>query len=151
MLKVLDLSPVSGSATGRYLRSLPIAPGVRYWATSQPRHRRDFFGVQFYGEGTAEARRCAERLQAAGFQARTPQTGQLTYAKSVAFAPRGGVDADSLRAARRELDAILRSLRDEHAPDRKPNSFRRLMLESPLAGVELSLPPRAPAWRSGDL
>lgn len=153
VLGVLGVSPASRAASGRYLRSLPITPGIRYWATSQPRLERDFLGVQFYGEGTVEAPRCAECLTRAGFKRRTPQTGQITFAKPVAFAPRGGVDAAAIRAVRRELDAILRGqVTCGGGPEaEKPVSFRQFMLASPLADSELSLPTRATAWRTGEL
>ncbi|MBA3811158.1 MAG: hypothetical protein H0X27_05845 [Caulobacteraceae bacterium] len=153
VLGALGVLPASRAASGRYLRSLPIAPGVRYWATSQPRLEQDFLGVQFYGEGTVEAPRCAEGLMRAGFKRRMPQTGQITFAKPVSFAPRGGVDTAAIRAVRRELDAILRRhvASGERPEVEKPVSFRQFMLASPLADFELRLPPRAAAWRTGEL
>ena len=151
VLEVLGVSSATRAASGRYQRSPPIAPGVRYWATSQPRLRQDFLGVQFYGEGATEAPRCAERLKSAGFQTRTPQTGQPTFAKPVAYAPAGGIDADAIRLVRRELDVILRnrSVSENGRAAEKPTSFRRFMLASPLADTELNLPGRTAGWRTG--
>ena len=151
LLKVLGLSSATHAASGRYVRSLPIAPGVRYWATSQPRLRQDFLGVQFYGQGVADVPRRAERLKRAGFQQRTPQTGQITFAKPVSFGPADSVDADAIRATRSELDAILSDPTKGGSEATVATSFRQFMLASPLADAELTLPSRPPNWRSGEL
>lgn len=146
VLTVLDLQPATRAASGRYLRSVPIRPGVRYWATSQPRSRKDLLGVQFYGEGLAEARRLHVRLEQAGFAARSPQTGQATFAKSAPFSADNGVDGPALRLLRRELDAILAA--GEQAGLAEPaRSFRDFMLASPLADQEIELPTRTDGWR----
>lgn len=148
VLAALNLQPATRAASGRYLRSTPVRPGVRYWATSQPRSRRDMLGVQFYGEGLPEARRLRARLEQAGFIARSPQTGQETFAKTVAFADDDAVDEGALRGVRRELDSILSeaALADTHETRR---SFRDFMLASPLSEVDLSLPSREADWREG--
>lgn len=55
VLRALQLTPGTRAASGRYQRSLPIRPGVRYWSTSKPRMRQDLLGVQFNGaEGVRE-------------------------------------------------------------------------------------------------
>ena len=149
VLSALDLQPATRAASGRYLRSVPVRPGVRYWATSQPRSRKDLLGIQFYGEGLEDARRLRARLEDAGFEARSPQTGQATFAKPVPFSPDNAVDAPALRLLRRELDAILAE--GEHAGVAEPNrSFRNFMLASPLADQTLDLPTRDGAWRRSD-
>ncbi len=152
VLAAAGSTPATRSASGRYQRSLPIAPGVRYWATSQPRLRQDFLGVQFYGEGAVDVAPFAERLRRNGFGARTPQTGQLTFAKSAAFAPAGGIDVEAIRRIRRDIDTILRDrIADEDARvTERPISFRQFMLASPLAQVELVLPNRGADWRTGE-
>ena len=149
----LGLVPATHAASGRYQRSVPIIPGVRYWATSQPRLRRDFLGVQFYGEGAAEAARYGERLTRAGFKPRTPQTGQITFAKPAAFGPEDAIDTNAIRSIRRDLDDILhgRSSRDERPETTAPASFRDFMLASPLAGDDLHIPKRPANWREVDL
>jgi hypothetical protein len=153
VLGVLGVSPATKAASGRYLRSAPIAPGVRYWATSQPRLKQDFLGVQFYGEGLAEADRRRAALERAGFCKRTPQTGQATFAKPAPFARDGEVDARAIRAIRRSLDAILNEgpKASNLTRDGRPGGFRRFMLASPLRDADLDLPHRDKAWRDGDL
>lgn len=147
VLKALDLQPASRAASGRYLRSLPVRPGVRYWATSQPRFREDFLGIQFYGEGLAEARRLQDRLLRAGFRRRTPQTGQETFARPVPFSTDETLDAAALRRVRRELDAILADGTRPNGVAEPPRSFRGFMLASPLADMEIALPSRPADWR----
>lgn len=152
ILTAVDLQPASRAASGRYLRSVPIRPGVRFWATSQPRLRQDYLGVQFHGAGRDAARRLASRLENAGFLARSPQTGQDTFAKPVPFGATGEVDARRLQALRRELDAILLTAETaEEIIDAQPKSFREFMLASPLADTDLDLPSRDPDWREGVL
>lgn len=146
VLTLLDLQAATRAASGRYLRSVPVRPGVRYWATSQPRSRKDLLGVQFYGEGLAEARRLRARLEQAGFEARSPQTGQATFAKATPFSADDAVDGPALRLLRRELDAILAQA--EGAGVAEPaRSFRDFMLASPLADQQIALPPRTGDWR----
>ena len=52
LMSAIGLRPATKAASGRYLRSLPVRPGVRYWATSQERFREDYLGVQFFGVAT---------------------------------------------------------------------------------------------------
>ena len=144
VLAVLDLQAATRAASGRYLRSVPVRPGVRYWATSQPRSRKDLLGVQFYGEGMTEARRLRVRLEQAGFEPRSPQTRQATFAKPVPFSADDAVDGPALRRLRRELDAILAEGAGGADPTR---SFRDFMLTSPLADHEIALPTRTGDWR----
>jgi hypothetical protein len=153
LLKTLDVAPATRAARGRYRSSLPISPGVRYWVTSRPRLHQDFLGVQFYGEGAAEAAKRRERLTRAGFEPRSPQTGQLTFAKPAPFAPTGEIDAEAIRSIRRDLDAILqdRIADDEANKTGKTLTFRQFMLASPLADEELILPKRPADWRAVDL
>jgi hypothetical protein len=151
LLRVLGVSPASKSASGRYLRSLPILPGVRYWTTSQVRLEQDFVGVQFFGEGADEASRCGRRLEHAGFRQRTPQTGQTTFAKPLRFAHGQAIDTQAVRAIKRELDSILfgDEIGTDQADGDQPQSFRDFMLASPLADLDLDLPSRDADWRQG--
>lgn len=142
VLAALGLCPATRSASGRYQRSLPISPGVRYWSSSQPRSRRDLFGVQFFGEGLGDAGRCAAVLQSRGFVQRSPQTGQMTFAKAIDFAPNGELNEQALLRARKEVDAALGELSDKPPPDRSGRTFREFMLNSPWADVEIELPER---------
>lgn len=152
LLTILDVSPASRAASGRYLRSVPIRPGVRYWTTSQLRLKQDFVGVQFFGEGTDEAARCGRLLEGAGFRRRTPQTGQSTFAKPLSFAHGQAIDADAVRQIKRELDSILFGGMELGPETGDPRlSFRNFMLASPLAEVDLALPSRDAAWRQGSL
>ena len=150
LLSVIGVQPASRAAGGRYLRSLPVRPGVRYWATSQPRFGEDYLGVQFYGEGRAFGRCLAADLERAGFKPRNPQSNQDTYAKAVRFDRAGGIDTPHLLVLRRELDAILRSgERADKAAETRTHSFREFMLASPLADIDLDLPSRTKTWREG--
>lgn len=152
ILAAVDMQPATRAASGRYLRSVPIRPGVRFWATSQPRLKQDFLGVQFHGAGRDAARTLASRLESAGFLARSPQTGQDTFAKPVPFGATGEIDFRQLQALRRELDAILRTAETGGgATEAYPKSFRDFMLASPLANADLDLPSRDPDWREGVL
>lgn len=153
LMSTIGLRPATKAASGRYLRSLPVRPGVRYWATSQDRFKEDYLGVQFYGEGQQEGRRLAERLERAGFKARKPQSNQHTYAKGIPFDQSGEIDARRLLALRRELDAILTAgeTADSATETRPSRSFRDFMLASPLADADLDLPARDADWREGPL
>jgi len=153
LMGAIGLRPATNAASGRYLRSLPLRPGVRYWATSQARFREDYLGVQFYGEGQVEGLRLAARLERAGFKARKPQSNQDTYAKAIPFDQGGEIDLRRLQALRRELDAILQSGEAEDGPAaaRASGSFRDFMLTSPLADADLDLPSRDSGWREGAL
>ena len=145
VLEVIAASAVTRSASGRYRRSEPIAPGIRYWASSQPRLRRDLLGIQFYGgEWLARAALLRDPLERAGFIKRTPQASQLTFAKLVPFGPADRLDFTALRATKDEVDAILKA-----APIAgEPGAFRRFMLTSPMAEIDLPLPSREGHWRS---
>lgn len=152
VLDAVGVQPATRAASGRYLRSLPVRPGVRYWATSQERFREDYLGVQFYGEGQEVGRRLATRLERAGFKARKPQSNQDTYAKAVPFGQGGAIDTRRLLALRRELDVILQAGESAEAiVEAKPASFRDFMLASPLADTDLDLPRRDGEWREGAL
>ena len=152
ILAAVDMQPATRAESGRYLRSIPIRPGVRFWATSQPRLKQDYLGVQFHGAGREAARRLASRLESAGFLARSPQTGQDTFAKPVPFGATGEIDSRRLQALRRELDAILRTAETaDGAAETQPTSFRDFMLASPLGDADLDLPSRDPDWREGPL
>lgn len=153
LMTAIGLKAATKAASGRYLRSLPVRPGVRYWATSQERFREDYLGVQFYGEGQEEGRRLAARLERAGFKARKPQSNQDTFAKAIPFDQTGEIDDRRLLALRRELDAILRSgeATDGAVEARPTRSFRDFMLASPLSDADLDLPSRDTDWREGSL
>lgn len=148
VLEAIGASPATRAASGRYLRSLPVRPGVRYWATSHERFREDYLGVQFYGQGQEVGKRLAASLERAGFKARKPQSNQDTFAKAVPFDGSGEVDTRRLVALRRELDAILQSGETSVSQENDlPKSFRDFMLASPLSAVDLDLPPRDGRWR----
>ena len=149
LFSVIGVQPASRAASGRYLRSLPVRPGVRYWATSQPRFEEDYLGLQFYGEGRTIGRRLATALERAGFAPRNPQSNQDTYAKAVRFDRGGGIDAPHLLALRRELDGILKRGEPDTAAETPFSSFRAFMLASPLAETDLELPARDADWRQG--
>lgn len=151
LLMVLGVSPASKAASGRYLRSLPILPGVRYWTTSQVRLEQDFVGVQFFGEGADDASRCGRRLENAGFRQRTPQTGQTTFAKPFRFAHGQAIDTEAVRAIKQELDGILfgEKIGTGRGDDGRHQSFRDFMLASPLSDIDLDLPSRDKGWRQG--
>jgi len=142
ILKTLGLSPATRGASGRYQRSLPIRPGVRYWSSSQPRSRRDLFGVQFYGEGLEEGQRYADALATRGFVRRRPQTGQLTFAKPIAFRIDDGLDAAALSQARREVETALAPAPEAAPRDRSGRAFREFMLRSPWADLDVEPPER---------
>lgn len=155
ILAAVELQAATRAASGRYLRSLPVRPGVRYWATSRQRFGEDHLGVQFYGDdGLDEARRLRGALERAGFKARAPQTGQETFAKPVGFAADGGVDEWALRSLRRELDAVLANTEPSlstgtpNVGDVAATSFRDFMLASPLAEIAVELPARDDHWRA---
>ena len=151
LLGAIGARPATSAASGRYLRSLPVKPGVRYWATSRERFREDYLGVQFYGEGQEVGRRLAADLERAGFKPRKPQSNQDTYAKAIPFDRTGEIDARRLLMLRRELDTILRrgETAGAGAAAPAPRSFRDFMLASPLADADLDLPRRDKPWREG--
>ncbi|MGZ8362788.1 MAG: hypothetical protein ACXW3D_02910 [Caulobacteraceae bacterium] len=147
LLNALSLSPASRAASSRYLRSLPVRPGVRYWATSQPRSSRDYVGVQFYGEGVRDAERFARKLLKADFERRNPQTGQVTFAKAVRFKTGDAIDVDAAKAVKREIDNILAGGEPPTLASGAKPSFRALMTSSPLADAGIILPDRENSWR----
>lgn len=148
VMDIVGVRPATHAASGRYLRSLPVRPGVRYWATCQERFQEDYLGVQFYGQGQEIGRRLAASLERAGFKARKPQSNQDTFAKGVPFDGSGEIDARRLLALRRELDAILQSGEASSGKgEARLQSFRDFMLASPLNAVELDLPLRDASWR----
>lgn len=149
LLATLNLCPATQAASGRYQRSVPVRPGVRYWATSQIRSRKDLVGIQFYGEGLAEARRLRGRLEQAGFRPRSPQTGQETFARPVPFSTADAIDDAALRSLRRELDAILAEA-DQPGVSEAGRTFRQFMLASPLSDQPIEPPARSAPWRETD-
>jgi hypothetical protein len=151
VLKTLGLRPATRAGSGRYQRSEPIRPGVRYWSTSQPRRRQDFFGVQFFGQALSDAETAAARLERAGFTRRTPQTGQLTFARPVDFGPGGELDTVGLSTARQDLDEIILTGRSTARDAGSGLAFREFMLSSPWADTELELPERKGGWRPVDI
>lgn len=101
----VDLTPATKAASGRYIRSEPFRPGVRYWASHA--NGLDLFGVQFFGSGLASATTLQRALVAAGFLERTRQPTQLTFCRQVRGLSDDGIDAASLKAAKSDLDAVL--------------------------------------------
>lgn len=138
VLAAAGAHPSTKAASGRYRRSDPIRPGVRYWSTSTPRHQLDQFGVQFYGRGLSEGRQLEERLRAFRFEPRAPQSGQMTFARAVRFAPGDLLDHASLAEARRELDVILEQTSVDGVQE-SGSRFLDFMRNSPLAGLDLDL------------
>ncbi len=127
------------AASGRYRRSTPIRPGVRYWSTARLRQREDVFGVQFHGPALEEARRLQSAFERARFEVRNPETSKITYARPIPFGPGEGVNATALAEAKRAADAILDGAADV-APKRQ--SFLEFMQASPWADTEIDLPRR---------
>jgi len=153
-LKGLGLQPATGAKGGRYRRSLPLKPGVRFWATSRPRSREDMLGVQFFGEAVREGQLRAAELERRGFVRRAPQTGQITFAKPVPFAQGEEIDTAALGSVRRELEALLAREVSPGEEGRTPHSalsLREFMLASPLADLELDLSRPPGGWRPVDL
>lgn len=140
--------PDTRAASGRYVRARDSRAGIRLWATTQQRYSQDFAGVQFYGRGRAEGERLAALLERNGFVRRTPQAGQLTFAKPVDYADDGGIDATSVAKVR---DHIERLISGSSEPTARPvsNSFRDFMLASPLAEIDIPEISRSTEWRAG--
>lgn len=150
VLKAMDAEPASKAASGRYVRARDKRPGVRLWATTQQRYRQDLVGVQFYGRSREEGAALASLLERNGFQQRTPQAGQLTFAKPVDYAADGRIDAAAVAAVRRQIEGLINGA----APKTEsggPQSFRAFMLGSPLSGVELPAISREGGWREGQV
>lgn len=103
---LLDIPPATKAASGRYLRSAIFRPGIRYWAGHA--HRKDLFGVQFFGEGLMDAAQCRQALANAGFATRTPQPSQLTFCREIDFLADGSADMMAIKAAKTALDKIVR-------------------------------------------
>lgn len=144
VLNTIGAQPETSAASGRYRRSAPFRTGMRYWSTSQPRLRHDFLGVQFFGRGIQEAERLRRRLEGQGFQKRTPQTGQLTFAKAVSYLTDGSLDREALGQVRDELDALIG--RTGEGGDDDAGSLWEFMRNSPLADLNLDLE-RSGRWR----
>ncbi|MBJ7484638.1 hypothetical protein [Brevundimonas sp.] len=136
------------AASGRYVRSRDSRAGIRLWATTQQRYGQDLAGVQFYGRGRAEGERLAGLLERNGFVQRSPQAGQLTFAKPVGYTDDGGIDVASVAKVRDHIDLLISGA---SAPSAKPGStsFRAFMLASPLADIDVPQAARAGAWREG--
>lgn len=128
----------TSAASGRYRRSKPIKPGVRYWSTARLRQREDVFGVQFHGPGLAEAHRLQVAFERAHFEVRNPETSKITYARPIPFGPNEKVDTKAVAEARRAADAILGG----QSSTKGGMTFLEFMQASPLADVELDLPER---------
>lgn len=127
------------AASGRYRRSKPIKPGVRYWSTARLRQREDVFGVQFHGPGLAEAHRLKAAFERAHFEVRNPETSKITYARPIPFGPDERVDAEAVVEARRAADAILGG---QSGSTKGGAAFLKFMQASPFADVDLDLPER---------
>lgn len=129
----------TSAASGRYRRSTPIRPGVRYWSTARLRQREDVFGVQFHGPGLAEAHRLQAAFERAHFEVRNPETSKITYARPIPFGPDEKVDTKAVAEARRAVDAILGG---QSSSKKGGMTFLEFMQASPFADVELNLPQR---------
>ncbi|MNT03500.1 hypothetical protein D3C72_1380400 [compost metagenome] len=105
IMDALGIARASGAASGRYLRSDPLRPGVRYWAGHA--HGQALFGVQFLADAMDEAGRLGHALEAAGFLSREPAPKLLTYCRGSALLADGELDVDALRVAKVDLDRIL--------------------------------------------
>lgn len=125
--------------SGRYRRSTPIRPGVRYWSTARLRQCEDVFGVQFHGAGLAEARRLQAAFERAHFEVRNPETSKITFARPIPFGPNETVDAKAVAEAKRAADAILGM---QVSGSSQGTTFLEFMQASPFADVELDLPER---------
>ncbi|MFA4950031.1 hypothetical protein [Brevundimonas sp.] len=106
IFSLLEITPATKAASGRYLRSAIFRPGIRYWAGHA--HRKDLFGVQFFGEGLEDAAQYRQALANAGFASRTPQPSQLTFCREVDFLSDGSADITAIEAAKTALDKIVR-------------------------------------------
>lgn len=102
----LGIVPATKAASGRYLRSAIFRPGIRYWAGHA--HRKDLFGVQFFGEGYEDAAQYRQALANMGFATRTPQPSQLTFCREIDFEDDGQPNLMALKAAKEAIDQIVR-------------------------------------------
>jgi hypothetical protein len=150
ILKAMDAEPASKAASGRYVRARDKRPGVRLWATTQQRYHQDLVGVQFYGRSREEGEVLAPLLERNGFKQRTPQAGQLTFAKPVDYAADGRIDAAAVAAVRRQIEGLINGAASKAEPD-APQSFRAFMLGSPLSEVELPVTSRKGEWRESQV
>lgn len=128
----------TGVAGGRYRRSSPIRPGVRYWSTTRLRQREDVLGVQFHGPGIAEAQRLRAAFERARFEVRNPETSKITFARAVPFGVSEQIDAEALAETKKVVDAIL----GVAAASDTGKAFLAFMQASPLADVDLNLAER---------
>lgn len=150
LLVAMGAEPDTQAASGRYVRARDSRTGVRLWASTQVRYRQDLAGVQFYGRGRAEGERLAAVLLRNGFIQRTPQAGQLTFAKPVDYADDGGIDAATVAQVRDQIERLVEGPKALEAPS-KSSGFRAFMLASPLAEADLPDPIRSARWRDGHL
>lgn len=139
LLAAIGQEADSKAASGRYRRSRPIRPGVRYWSTARLRQREDVFGVQFHGPGLAEAARLRAAFERAHFEVRNPETSKITYARPIPFGPGERVNEAALAEAKRAADAILGGPND---PAGCEMTFLEFMQASPWADLEIELPER---------
>ena len=146
ILKAMDAEPATKAAGGRYVRARDKRPGVRLWATTQQRYRQDLVGIQFYGRSRNEGEALAPLLERNGFLQRTPQAGQLTFAKPVDYAADGRIDTAAVAAVRRQIEGLISGVPSK-AESGRPQSFRAFMLGSPLSEVELPTISREVGWR----
>lgn len=102
----LNIIAATKAASGRYLRSAVFRPGIRYWAGHA--HRKDLFGVQFFGEGLEDAAQYRQALANSGFASRTPQPSQLTFCREIDFMSDDQANMTAIEAAKAALDEILR-------------------------------------------
>lgn len=147
VLAAIGAPAITKAASGRYRRSEPILPGVRYWSTSTPRRREDHVGVQFYGVGVERGRRLRSALERKGFRFHRPQPGQLTFARPVLFTDDDGLDVEALRKVRADLDGVILAPVDAEEGGAKTRDFWTFMKTFPLKDEEFELPERNGAWR----
>lgn len=127
------------AASGRYRRSRPIRPGVRYWSTARLRQREDVFGVQFHGAGLVEAKRLRAAFERAHFEVRNPESSKITYARPIPFGEDEQVDSKAIFEAKRAVDVILGAQPDSR---KRSMTFLEFMQASPWADTEIDLPER---------
>jgi hypothetical protein len=149
VLSAMAAEPETRAASGRYVRARDSRPGVRLWATTQQRYQQDLVGIQFYGRGRGEGEALAPLLERHGFMQRTPQAGQLTFAKPVGYSSDGGIDRSTVAEVRKEIDTLLETPSASTAASR--SSFRDFMLASPLSDADLATPVRTGGWRGEEV
>ncbi len=150
LLAVVGAVPATRAASGRYQRSIPFAPGSRWWATTLETTRVDKFGVQFLGPGIETARAHEREFVRRGFVKQSTQPTQVTFCRKIPRLPDDGIDEAAIRAAKSEIQAILARAPDG-APKRTGADLIAFLRESPLAEVELPDVPRDGEWRRIDI